>query len=76
MKIQNKYSKKRKTTKDRIFENYQRLRKSIRLKTCKIIPLSVNENLLYNDFDITPKDRKLDKIVDFISITIKDMKNC
>ncbi len=33
MKIQNKYSKKRKTTKDRIFENYQRLRKSIRLKT-------------------------------------------
>ena len=156
MKIQNKYSKKRKTTKDRIFENYQRLRKSIRLKTCKIIPLSINENLLYNDkvprmkntkidknryfglngqiyildtypkakisnlyvelnelirknpvtkkiistvmekdlksavlqfasadnmnrycqhFDITPKDRKLDKIVDFISITMFELSN-
>lgn len=61
MKIKNSHSRKRKTTKDRIFENYQRLRKNIRLKTSKIIPLSINEDLLYNDRVSKMRNTKIDK---------------
>ena len=62
MKIKNKYSKNRKLTKDRIFESYQMLRKKIRLKTCNIIPLSKNEELLYsNDEELKMKNTKIDK---------------
>lgn len=62
MKIKNRYSKNRKSTKDRIFESYQRLRKKIRLKARNIIPLSKNEELLYsNDEELKMENTKIDK---------------
>lgn len=62
IKLTNKYYRKKYPINYRIFVKYQQLRRSFRLKTKKIIPLSKKEECLYNSkFELTDRVEKVKK---------------
>ena len=62
IKLTNKYYRKKYPINYRIFVKYQQLKRSFRLKTKKIIPLSKKEECLYNSkFELTDRVEKVKK---------------
>ena len=83
MKIKNRFSRK-KVDRNKLFENkIINVKKKIRLKTSKIIPLSNMEKFLYIDFknDYFEKNTKIPegkyiKINDIFLLNVIDKKDC